>query len=570
MISYAHKKLIGHIESLDKLPDDTAAFAAWIKADGHLNLLRDNAKEDELIIHASGDYSFIITAFVNKSSVNPLDKNGLLHWGCNCSSPFASYVWGGGKDDVWIERTDYLWGSKTLEGARQLVFARNFEGLNGRNASYYEILQEYLHLTEIHWRPEQHAYCRLDKNGDFDHIVSITSKEDKGDVTLVSFKREPLELYLAASNTVLVRMFDFTLLRRGRGFEFTSWPDDPENVFNESEVFFYRQKVDTGKAAYTRGVQIIRPSRPKAEIFSSLKASWSGEDEKEYVEFVAYDWRNKRIMKISTDPKATISYFQAQENSLPFELSPAYFRPEVLLKYKGDSDKYTVGERDIHCRGAWRLRGYDVNEAGQVHAYICDLRYLPFQEQLYWLSFNEERKAGISERAAANDFRGQCTNPGPLENVLFIVRGWAESDLTWWVLRDELLLERVSIPRTSSPDEWAEAFMDLSKLIVEGFRIKAIRKRLEKMNIAFNKGEKSLALLEKFLIGHRRVDYGQRLEGLRTVQHIRSEVRGHFGGSKAAELTRNALQKHETYSAHFESVCRTVADELNLIEQAFS
>jgi hypothetical protein len=36
-------------------------------------------------------------------------------------------------------------------------------------------------------------------------------------------------------------------------------------------------------------------------------------------------------------------------------LSPAFFRPEVLLKYKADRDKYTVGERDVSCRAAWHL-----------------------------------------------------------------------------------------------------------------------------------------------------------------------------------------------------------------------
>jgi hypothetical protein len=43
----------------------------------------------------------------------------------------------------------------------------------------------------------------------------------------------------------------------------------------------------------------------------------------------------------------------------------------------------------IDCRGGWSLRDFDTNEAGQVHAYICDLRNLPYQEQLYWKSFNE-------------------------------------------------------------------------------------------------------------------------------------------------------------------------------------
>ena len=48
-------------------------------------------------------------------------------------------------------------------------------------------------------------------------------------VTLVSFKREPLEHYLAASGSVLVRMFDFRLLRFD---DFTEWPEGPEQLFH--------------------------------------------------------------------------------------------------------------------------------------------------------------------------------------------------------------------------------------------------------------------------------------------------------------------------------------------------
>lgn len=284
-----------------------------------------------------------------------------------------------------------------------------------------------------------------------------------------------------------------------------------------------------------------------------------------YVEFVACDWRNKRITNISTDPSATTNYFQTRKNSLPFELSPAFFRSDVLLKYKVDSDKYTVEQRAIHCRGAWTLPDYDVNEAGQVHAYIRDLRNLPYQEQLYWKSYNEEPKSGISKRAFVNHFRGEAwPHHDPLENVLFIMRNWTKSDLAWWKLSEEGLLERVSTPRTSSRDEWAGAFKDLSKLIIEGFQVRAIRTRLEAMNIAFEEKEKSLALIEKLL------DDERRLDGLRAVQLIRSKVDAHSRGSIAANLANKALQEHETYSAHFENVCRSVVDELKLIEQTFS
>lgn len=569
MPRYEHNKLRERISQLDELPESSADYATWIKADGHLTLLKDNAQEDELIIYGVGEYTFIHTVVVNESKLSPLDKDDLLKWNGNPSFSIASYVSGGG-NDVWIERTGYPWDSNTLKDAHQLIFARRFEGLEGGDASYYEVLQEYSHLTEIHWRPEQHAYCGFDENGDYDHIVSVTSRKERGEVTLVSFKREPLELYLAASNSVLVRMFDFALLRRE---SFTRWPAGPECIFTESDDLFYRQKVDAGKAAYTRGVQIIPLSRPKVEILSSLKESWSGKKERDFVEFVALDWRNKRITKISTDPTATTNYFEAHENSLPYELSPAFFRPDVLLKYKTDRDKYTVEERHrtIRCRDAWTLRSYDVNEAGQVHAYICDLRSLPYQEQLYWASHNEEPKTGISRRALEHDFKGEWTFiVDPLADIRSIAERWADSDLTWWHLREVSLLERANTPRTSSRDEWAQAFMDLSKLIVEGFQVRAIRGELTKMQIAFDKEERSLALLEKLLIGHNKIANGQRLDGLRTVQNIRNKVIAHSGSSEAVELANTALRDHETFSAHFESVCRTVTNELKLIEQVFT
>ena len=569
MPSYEHDRLVDRITHLDALPEDAAEYSAWINAERHLRFLRDNTGEDELAIYASGEYTFINTVVVNQDSISPIDQSDLLRWN---GSPFygcASYVWGGGRDDVWIERGGNHWDSKTLDQARPLVFGRELEGLKGRDRVYFEIQQEYSHVADIHWRQEQHAYCRFDEHGDWEQAVSITSKETKGGVTLVSFTRRQLDQYLAASNSVLVRMFDFMLLRYS---EFTGWPDAPETVVRESYHLFYRQKVDPGKAAYTRGVQIIRPARPRNEIFASITNGWRGYKDRQYCEFTAWDRRNKRIASISTDPSATTSYFDASKNSLPFEVSPVFFRPEVLLRYKADRDKYTIDEehRTIHCRGGWELRTYDINEAGQVHTYIRYLRALPYEEQLYWRSFNEKPKTDISERAFLNDYKGEPTNiVDPLANILSIVRRWAESDLTWWKLREEKLLERVNTPRTASRDEWTQAFSDLSKLVIEGFHVPGIRTRLKEMGIVFGKDEKSLTLIEKVLIERYGIVDGTRLSGLRTVQDIRSKVASHSEGSRAVELEREALEEHQTYSAHFENICNTVTSELNLIEEAF-
>jgi len=566
--NYEHKQLLSSIAKLDEVPTDTEAFSNWIKAGKHLEFLRKNAQENELAVYASGQYTFIHSVAVPNDRLTPVDQEDLMKWNFNPYTSIASYVSGGGREDVWVERGLSGTGSKSLTGSVQLIFGRTFEGWSGLGRNYYELNQEYAHLTGIHWRPENRAYCRFNGHGDLEAVVSVTSREDKGsDTALVSFKWGALEEYLSASNASLVRMFDFTLLRRSG---FSGWSNEPLQKYFESDHFFYHQKLMPGYAAYTRGVQIIRPRRPAQTIFTGITDSWFGQGNKEYVEFIAHDWRNSRVTKISTDPSATANYFNAEGNSLPFELSPAFFRPEVLLKYKADREKYTVGERDVSCRVAWHLEGIDVNDAGQVHAYICYLRRLPYTEQLHWLSFNEPPKTNISKRAVINDFKGEfVTFREPLGNLLAIIRRWHTEKVPWWTLRDEKLLERVNTPLTSSRDEWAEAFMDLAKLVVEGFETTFIREKLDAVQVPYKTDERTIVLLEKLQNAAPSQDGGQKLLGLRTVQNLRSKAKGHVGGSEADQLAHDAIKDHETYANHFKHVCTRVSSDLETVERLF-
>ena len=445
----------------------------------------------------------------------------------------------------------------------QLVFERTLEGAKDDDRRYFEINQDYAHITDIHWRSEHGAFVKYDHHGDIDPIVSATHNQQHN-VSLVSFKRHPLEEYLAATNSSLIQRFDFTLLKRG---SFSGWSKDPEKFTDETQDFFYRQKLD-GNSAYTTGIQIIPISRAKQDIFKQIKNGFTGGHAQEYATFIIHDWRNNEITKASTNAQDTTNYFQAEGNDLPFELSPAFFRPDVLLKYKADRDKYTVTEREVECRAAWMLRGYDINEAGQVHAYICDLRKLPYSEQQYWASYNEEPKASISERAVINDFHGRFSNIiTPLSKTLRLIQEWDQKQVTWWQLKNKDLLKQVNLPITSSKDEWSDAFMGLSKLIIEGFDIKSIRSKLDEENISYTKQERSLALLEKLIA---EVNENEALEGLRTSQLIRTKIKGHSNGSDARKLEKDALKKHKTFKNHFECVCSLIFDELTLIEDTFS
>ena len=347
MVTYAHKKIRETILNLDRVPEDADAFNEWIRAEQHLKYLQTNAKSDELVVHASGPYSYIHSIAVSSEAIAAENPEALLNWNANPFKSIVSYVSGGGRDDMWIERQKDHVGSPALDASIDLIFGRTFEGWSGSDKTYFEVNQEYTHLSGIHWRPERSAYCHFDSNGDLAETVSIAVRRSENDVNLVTFTWPELEEYLRIAGYALVRMFDFTLFRLA---SFGGWRDGPEEIVRVSDDFLYRQKIQ-GDAAYTRGFQIIRPR--DACAVSETSSRWFGSTKREYASFIAEDWRNKKIAEISTEPAATTNYFQRAENDLPFELSPAFFRPEVLSKYKTDREKYTVDERDIYCRAAW-------------------------------------------------------------------------------------------------------------------------------------------------------------------------------------------------------------------------
>ncbi|MHB9072062.1 MAG: hypothetical protein ACYC6G_00915 [Desulfobaccales bacterium] len=187
---------------------------------------------------------------------------------------------------------------------------------------------------------------------------------------------------------------------------------------------------------------------------------------------------------------------------------------------------------------------------------------------MHWLSFNEPPKALISERAVINDFQGKFVSfVQPLRKVLSIVQRWRDDKVAWWTLRDEKLLERVNTPLTASRDEWAEAYMDLAKLVIEGFETNAIRGRLDAAQVPYDKEDKTIVLLEKLLSKTGAAGDVQKLVGLRTVQLLRSKAKGHAGGREAQQLAQDALMEHGTFANHFKHVCAQVADELEIIEK---
>ena len=558
MASFFHKSLFETLEGLSKSPEGDAAFSDWVEGEKFVNIIDKNVEQEELIIYAASTHIFIHTVLVPIKNLKPLDKEDLLSWSFSPYTSRAS-IWYGGQEQtsgISYQIDDYA-GSKTLSGGELIVFARTFEGMQKPRRNYYELLQELSHVVGIHWLPERRAYCKFDQNGDFEDVVSIT---DSDEGRLITMKQDALQEYLIAGEYGLVQMFDFSPYQTDA---FPGWDGLEDRESLKSNRLFYRQKIREGMCGYIRGVQVLAPSTTRNDLYKKW-ANPEQDNEKKYVEFIAQDWRNKAVRKISTNPTATTNYFVAKDNDLPFELSPAFFRPEVLLKYKADTEKYTIGDRDIHCRSAWYLKGYHINEAGQVHAYICDLRKLPYEEQLYWSGFNEEPKTGISEQAYTNDFEGR---PWSSLNPFQKLRGKLRVlNVEWWSFQDEDLLEKVTSPIANSRDEWAEACMNISKLVIEGLSKKYIKQYLRDTSQSVDNRHGSLKLFEQALNCHYEDEVEKKLSAMKNAQAIRSKVRGHASGSEAQLLIDDALRLHEDFTSHFQFMCNGILQELERIE----
>lgn len=558
--------VVDRLEGISEPPPEKDDFDTWLEMGSALDFLRDNT-QDEFVVYASNRFNFVHAILTPASSLNPADIADLMSWNCNATSSWGIAVQFSRPPSVWISPPLDNTGSKTLRGGEQLVFARYFDGRPaGKN--YYEVLQKFTHLFDLHYMEERNAYCRLDGRGDVEDVIRIVEIPGKGeefDTDVLTFDRAVLDEYLVLTDSVIVRTFDFVRYRPGA---FSGWRAAHDSAFQSDGDIHYRSHIEPQYASYLRGFQLIRPLTTRDAIIRRF--DFTTPKDKQYASFIAFDWKNEVIKEISCAPGHTANYFT--KSDLPFEVSPAFFNPEVLLKYKADSDKYRLAGRSISCRGAWSLQTYDVDEAGQVHTYLVYLRDLPYEEQLYWKSYNEEPKAPISKRAFTTDFEGRWhLEYEPLDSLKSAIGDLNRDQVPWWTLRSAKLLDQLHYPITSSADEWASEILSLDQLVVEGFETKWLRNTAQSLGRTPDVSFASLKLVEECLLalGFAEDQAKAVVAPLKETHDLRSKVKGHASGKDGAAIKKQVLNDHGTYKEHFHNLCRRCDESVRVIEEAF-
>jgi hypothetical protein len=558
--------LIKQLGEMSVIPADKKACEEWFRMADAVAFLERNARADEFVIYATAQFVFMHTVFVPISDVAASDAESLLSWGFNASSSWSISTTLSEPPSVSISKPLEDFRGKCFKNAEQFVFARFFEGHLG-DKSYFEILQKFLHISDLHLIAERNSYCRLDERGDVEECIRIIQIPEKGKafgLNVVTCKRELLDRYAALTDSVMVRTFDFT---RYLPSEFNGWSQARDAQKFDGKNLKYHLHVQSNNASFMRGVQIIEPQISKAALANYF--AYGETKKRRYESFIAQDWKNDRIVEISCEPDKTANYFT--KSNLPFELSPAFSRPEVLLKYKADTEKYQIRDRTITCRGTWYLDSIDINEAGQVHAYICDLRDLPYEEQLHWKAYNEPPKASLSKRAITNDFEGNWhMEYDPLVSLKELIRKWTGKKFPWWTLRNEKLPDLVHYPVTSSADEWADELLHLDQLVVEGFEEGWLKDQAKKLGRTPDIKFRSLKLVEECFmgLGIESEHAYQIMTPLQELHTLRSKLKGHASGEEAVKIKQRTIKEFKSYKNHFRKLCGEIDKALNTIEES--
>ncbi|GJH35979.1 hypothetical protein CBA19CS91_24500 [Paraburkholderia hospita] len=513
------------VDRFDDYAFAPAADDAWFdKAEESVEFLKDVTKGDEILIHALGPQLLISGVLAPAFQVTPPDQADLMNGHVDWEHTWCiQQRYGGGRPhEIYLEAPFAGRGCKSIQGGEPLFFKRSFLGVDV--PQQIELSQKLIHCLELYFMADRSAYCRLDDRGDIEEVVRVVHRhadDPARETTIITILKKDLSKYMAVSETALVYFFDFT---RFRPSSFSKWGDD--RIERRAPDLFY----DVGfgpKASFANGRMIVRPAITVADLVTEWKDELDG-SKREFATFKIFDRKNDCEVETSCGPESIVNYFT--ESDLPWEISPAFFRPEVLHRFKADPDKFTMEHRSISCRGAWYLKGYDVNEAGQVHVYIGDLAKLPIEEQRYWQSFNEWPKGTISKRAYENDIRGEFSSEyDPLDSLKRKVTFLNGKKPEWWSFRSESVMAAARYAVTDSVREWGDEVMALDQMVVEGLMPKPLKSYLQAATVKFDPNWGSLRLLQEYAMTKgRSVDEAQSLLApLRELHNLRTKLRGH-------------------------------------------
>ena len=252
-----------------------------------------------------------------------------------------------------------------------------------------------------------------------------------------------------------------------------------------------------------------------------------------YVEFIVNDHGDE----YTCDPNKLGEYL-GEKSDLAWKFTPVHFSRQVLEKYRNEPSKYTVRDSIVSCR-LWGSIQIDNHHPDKVCVFLCDLRHLPYTEQLHWRAHNILPEGGISKTFYERMVEGKWANSDQ-PDILFKqsyeqLQKACDECLGWQLLKplsseDDYRFQRLRVPVNNEQSHFDDLVQDLQTILVESINVKPLKRPLPAAEKADLKCKGSIEILKTALNFHSVKDADHRVSFLQKLQALRSEGSSHRKG----------------------------------------
>jgi len=437
-------------------------------------------------------------------------------------------------------------------GIEPLVIRRSFYGLR---SPFNELCQEFRLYHNLYQDQSRKRFVLTDRNGDEHEAARY------GD-NFFEIKTDLLLEFCAAKQIALAIYFDGF---RDSKTTLAELGIDESRINHEEERYEYSlavlpfdsfTKTEIRTTGHISGKKYILPRPIPLESSRTPEA---------YQEFVIGTDPTGKPIRFTCDPEQLANFF-GKNPTAPNYLTPVFFRAEVLSKYYGDPQKYSVEDGILRCGGLWSMR-IDNDHSDCVVVWLGDLgRDLSEAERNYWLSFNilpEGRK--ISETSFRRNIRAQFADPQK-PDLLFKheynyfnrtfreTRGW---DFFLPLHQDdEHFLTGLRLLPKDNQAEFDSQLIALTKVLVDSLNEKEIAKGLTTLK----KDDKGITKLERFFQERGTTGYEPHVKFLRVLQDLRSRSAAHRKGSSYDKLIADLKMADEGHQKVFAALLMAATD----------
>lgn len=260
----------------------------------------------------------------------------------------------------------------------------------------------------------------------------------------------------------------------------------------------------------------------------------------------------KNIVEYTCEPRMLNNICVNDKPNLPFDITPVFFKREVLSKYHHSPHKYSVSDGHIHLLEEGVYLRIDTDIPDYVAVLLVDLSYLDYEEQLYWRSYNikPNDSTHISIAAYNRWYEGKFAQSSAPDVMLvnkytLFYRLWNEQ-IGWHLFKENpddeksVLYLLHLLTDENNEKEFYEQILVVTKLFVDSLNVKQFPELEEKEN-------KSLNRFNSYLKQYN-VDASGAIEFLRNIQRLRSTRSAHSG---KVEKKVSQYFKFDNYSYGF-------------------